>query len=71
MTTLLVGFDSAWTRTKIGAIVGAVITAMAELQNSGHLAVRNSRTRLESSASGRQRTLRRQRWCFWTNRSSS
>jgi predicted RNase H-like nuclease len=25
MTTLLVGFDSAWTRTKIGAIVGAVI----------------------------------------------
>ena len=24
MTTLLVGFDSAWTRTKIGAIVGAV-----------------------------------------------
>ena len=25
MTTLLVGFDSAWTRTKFGAIVGAVI----------------------------------------------
>ena len=25
MTTLLIGFDSAWTRTKIGAIVGAVI----------------------------------------------
>jgi hypothetical protein len=25
MTTLLVGFDSAWTRVKAGAIVGAVL----------------------------------------------
>src|SRR5262245_29846997 len=43
----------------------------AELQNSGHLARHNSRTRPESFVGGRQPTLHHQRWCFWTNRPSS
>ena len=35
---------------------------------SGHLAGRDSRTRLPSSVAGRQRTRPRPRWCFWISR---
>jgi hypothetical protein len=46
MSRLLVGFDSAWTATNAGAIVGAVLDADGAIRELGH----PTRVRYEEAA---------------------
>jgi len=70
MARLPVGFDSAWTKTNLGAIVGALLDEGGRFANSGRLNVWIT-GRHPTSTGGRQRTCRPPPWYCSISRPSS